>query len=217
MKKDTILFDMDGVLINSEPLHFREWQMTLAPYGITMEFEPYKRCIGMSAAGLRDLFREMYGIDLSGEGGKFVEEFHRNMEILEEAEGVPLTPGALETVKALRERGCRMAVASSSPMKAIVRCMNGAGFSPYMDLLFSGEAVAHSKPAPDTFLAAAEALGVRPDQCVVVEDSHNGVLAAKAAGMYCVGFVNPDSGNQDLSEADVLTGDFRELLSILGL
>ena len=71
--------------------------------------------------------------------------------------------------------------------------------------------MAHPKPAPDVFLKAMEELGVQPEECVIVEDSCNGVRAAKAAGAACLGFYNPDSGNQDLSLADLVTEGFEEV------
>ena len=79
-------------------------------------------------------------------------------------------------------------------------------------VIVSGEQVENPKPAPDTFLAVSEKLGIAPEECVVIEDSENGSRAARAAGMYCLGFDNPNSGNQDLSAADEIFYPFTELL-----
>ena len=125
---------------------------------------------------------------------------------------IPGIPGVPEVIKALHEKGYRMAVASSSPQMYIDICIKNLGIESYFELLFSAERVLNPKPAPDVFLAVADLLGVAPEDCLVVEDSRNGSVAAKAAGMTCLGFANPDSGNQDLSAADRIFYPFNKLI-----
>ena len=108
-----------------------------------------------------------------------------------------------------------MAVASSSTQDYIDLCTERVGIAPFFQVRFSAQWVKNTKPAPDVFLAAAEKMGASPEICVVVEDSTNGTLAAKAAGMRCIGFDNPDSAGQCLDAADVRIGSFRELLEVL--
>ena len=116
-------------------------------------------------------------------------------------EGYPKLPGLVETVRKFHEEGYVLAVASSSPMRHIDQALGELGLSDCFAVKVSGENVAHPKPAPDTFLIAAEKLGVLPKDCLVVEDSTNGGKAAAAAGMDCVWFHNPDSGVQSIPQA----------------
>ena len=107
----------------------------------------------------------------------------------------------METVRKLHEEGYVLAVASSSPMRHIDQALRELGIGDCFTVKVSGENVGHPKPAPDTFLIAAEKLGVLPKDCLVVEDSTNGGKAAAAAGMDCVWFHNPDSGEQTIPQA----------------
>ena len=111
----------------------------------------------------------------------------------------------------VHEGGFLMAVASSSPEIYINQVIDMLGVKEYFQVLCSGENVKNPKPAPDVFLKAAKELGVSPDECLVIEDSTNGCRAAKAAGMVCLGYYNPDSGDQDLSIADGVIADYEKL------
>lgn len=114
----------------------------------------------------------------------------------------------------LKTQNIPLAVASSSPKALIELIMDKTGLGIYFDAFVTGEEVAHGKPAPDIFLHAAGLLGVEPASCLVIEDSRNGVRAAKSAGIRCVGYHNPGSGNQDLSLADEVVRSYEQLLSI---
>lgn len=209
-----ILFDMDGVLMNTEPLHYTIWQQVFAELGVYIDYAHYKDCIGSTNARLMELIYSGYGVDFRGDPVPLQRFSELHLDHIRTC-GVPPVAGVPETLADLQRRGCRMAVASSSPQENIELCVNSLGLDPYFHLLFSAERVARPKPAPDVFLAAAERMGVRPEDCVVVEDSANGSRAAKAAGMRCIGFVNPDSGDQDLRAADVLIHHFTELLTVI--
>lgn len=196
-----ILFDMDGVLINSEPVHFEIWKQIFAEQGVFIDYDHYKGCIGSTVNRLFELILEGYGIDFRGNPA-IPQRFRELKNIYIQEHGIPQIEGVYETVTALKEKGYTLAVASSSPQDYIEIITKQLGLSDCFDLLFSAERVANPKPAPDVFLAAADALHMDPKECLVIEDSANGSKAAKAAGMTCYGFVNPDSGNQDLSAAD---------------
>lgn len=206
----TLIFDMDGVLINSESLHYRIWKQIFAEQGLQIDYEHYKGCIGSTVGRLMELIYQGYGVDFR-EDPRLRVRFAQLKEAYIRDHGVPEVEGVRETLAALHRDGWRMAVASSSPQAYIELCTETMAIKPYFSLLFSGERVSRPKPAPDIFLAAATKLGTQAHSCVVVEDSRNGSAAAKAAGMYCIGFVNPDSGEQDLSAADRLICRFAEL------
>ncbi len=205
-----ILFDMDGVLINTEPLHYKVWVQIMKEHGIDMSYEVYKGCIGSTRLYLYGLIKEAYGVDLYNDETipKRFDEIKRDII---EKNGIPQIDGVVDTINYLYDKGYKMAVASSSSQKYIEKQMESLGIKDCFQVLCSGEHVENPKPAPDVFLKAAELIGAKPDECIVVEDSSNGTRAAKAAGMYCIGFKNPDSGVQDLSLADKIIYDIKEL------
>ena len=209
-----LLFDMDGVLLNSESLHFRIWTQIFAERGLAIDFDHYKGCIGSTVAHLMELIYQGYGVDFRSDDSLRV-RFAQLKEEYIRTHGVPAVEGAVETIRTLYTQGYRMAVASSSPQHYIELCTDTVGIGNCFELRFSGERVRRPKPAPDIFLAVAEELQVSPAQCVVIEDSFNGSRAAKAAGMVCLGFANPDSGTQDLSAADQIFYPFSDLLNLL--
>ena len=104
-----------------------------------------------------------------------------------------------------------IAIASSSPREFIEAVVKKIGIDQYFKILVSGEEIERSKPEPDIFLKAATLLNVSPTECLVVEDSKSGTIAAKKAGMKCIGYQNVNSGNQDLSNADFIVNDIKEI------
>lgn len=212
----TIIFDMDGVLFNSEPLHYEIWKKIFAEEGLEIDFEHYKGCIGSTVKRLFELILEGYGRDFSGDASLPVRYHEEKSRYLAE-HGISVIPWVPETLASLKEHGYRLAIASSSAQSYIELCTKKAGIDGYFDVLFSAERVPHPKPAPDVFLAAAQHMQVSPQECLVVEDSENGSRAAKAAGMYCMGFFNLDSGNQDLSAADQIFDSFEYFIEKAGL
>lgn len=205
-----IIFDMDGVLINSEPFHFKVWEETLKRRGIYIEYEIYRPCIGSTIGFLMDLLHEHYGISRNDED--LIKEMRVMKEEMIKKQGYPpLIPYIKELLHRLFEAGYDMAVASSSPLEYIENVTRYWGIQKYFKYLVSGESVEKPKPAPDVFLKTAELMGITPKECLVVEDSKNGCKAAKEAGMTCMAFYNPDSGKQDLSLAAVVVEGFEEI------
>ena len=199
-KIKALIFDMDGVLINTEPMHYRMWKKTFEQHGVEIEYDIYKACIGTTHEFLRDLIRDNYGADFRGNSSIKKEAMAIKKQMISE-EGFPKIKGVPEMLKAFYDAGYLLAIASSSPVDYIELAMKYLGVKDYFTVINSGEYVAHSKPAPDIYLNTAQKLGVKPEQCVVLEDSTNGCISATSAGMLCVGFLNPDSGTQDLSRA----------------
>ncbi len=202
-----IIFDMDGVLINTEPLHFQVWRKTFQDRGLEIEYDCYKGCIGSTVGYLLDLIRDNYGVDFHGDE-KLIAEQRKNKADMIRGVGVPRIPGVPEMLSRIHQAGYKMAVASSSPQIYIDQAMDELGVRQYFTALCSGENVKNPKPAPDVFLEAVKVLRLEPWECLVVEDSTNGCKAAKAAGMVCVGYRNPDSGDQDLGSADAIIDDY---------
>ncbi len=210
-----ILFDMDGVLMDSERLHFQLWHKIFADCGVEVDFPHYQGCIGSNLDSLFTLVRQTYGVDLREQQKELERRFFQAKADYIRRCGIPEIPGVRETVRQLRQRGYRMAVASSSTPAEIRQCVTFLELEDCFDALCSGIHAAHPKPAPDVFLMAAEALDAPAEECLVIEDSRNGTLAARSAGMRCWGFENPSSGSQDLSAAQWRFQNFTQLLSEL--
>ena len=198
-----VIFDMDGVLVDSEPLHYEVNRLTMQhEFGKDLDYEYYKQYIGSTVMAMWNKIIK----DFSLEGYTAQQLFDISEDVKEkllEHDGYPEVPGVVSFVKSISAK-YKLAVASSSALANIEKNVKKLGIEGDFDALVTGLSVKNPKPAPDIFLKAAEQLGVKPEECIVVEDSCNGTRAAKAAGMACIGFINPGSGEQDLSAADYL-------------
>ena len=212
-----VIFDLDGVIINSEPLHMEILNKICTQYGPPISKETYHDSIvGKGEAEVcKRLIRE-YGVTASV--SQIIEWYKQGItEYFETVEDPPVLPGIPELVRGLRDAGLLLGVASSSCKRNIRLSLKSAGLEPYFSTLASGEDAVRAKPAPDVYLNACEELGIRPCEAVAIEDSTPGVKAAKAAGLFTVGYRNPDSGAQDLSLADYVTDSFFKLAKAGGL
>lgn len=206
---EAVIFDMDGVLIDSEPVHYESNKKIMQEFGYNLEYDYYKKFIGSTLTHMWEVIKKDYGIDNEVSELNHMSEQYSNNIIKEN--GYIIVPGAVELVKMFNDNGIKLAVASSSSAYLIDRAVSYLGIKECFDVLVSGENIANPKPSPDIFLKAAEILGVDGSRCIVIEDSANGVKAAKAAGIACVGYINPNSGEQDLSKADYLVESFEGL------
>jgi HAD superfamily hydrolase (TIGR01509 family) len=199
-----IIFDMDGVLIDSEPLHRQVEQDLFNSYGLPVGTREHLGYLGMSShatfSGVAAAHpREWAAADLSVEIA-VREERRRYLHALQ-VQGIPFVPGSVELVCAASAAGWHVAVASSAPYEQIELVLTTAGLMDSIHCALSGDDVTNGKPHPEIFLSAAACLDVSPAECWVVEDSANGVEAARAAGMRCIGFAN----GSDLSESPGLS------------
>ena len=201
------IFDMDGVIIDSEPMH-REITYRLAErLGFEISDSEYDALIGRNTLDTFMLLKEWHGFQ-APIGGLPAEYNRMYLERLRAGFGDKLIPGAGRFIESLSLKDIPLGVASSAPMKFIKLILSEFKLLSHFKAVVSGDKLTRPKPAPDIYLEAAEKLGVLPAYCVAVEDSENGVASAKAAGMYCVGFCNPSSGAQDLSRADLVVDSF---------
>lgn len=206
---EAVIFDMDGVLVDSEYTFLESKTALLKDAGFEKDISYQYQFMGTTFEFMWKKMKEELGLPLTVED--YIQEMNERREEMIDRDGIKETPHVKEVVKGLSEIGFKLAVASSSPKAEIERAMRELELSPFFDFLVSGEEVAHSKPAPDVFLKAAELLAVSPKDCIVFEDTKNGSRAAKAAGMYCIGFENPEYPAQDLTAADEIIRDFREV------
>lgn len=204
-----IIFDMDGVIIDSEPQHGRAALKVLHKYGADADMSYHEQFIGSSTANMAQKVISDFSLSLSPE--ELLAELNQAKREIHKEEGYPSLPGICELIPKLAASGWKLAIASSSNPAEINAVVSSLGIRKYFDQLVSSSNVAHPKPAPDTFQLALKKLGVSAEEAIVVEDSSYGVEAAIAAGIACVGYDNPHSGKQDLSRADVLLESFEGL------
>lgn len=204
-----VIFDMDGVIINSEPQHYEAYVMFCAEYGVEFPYEEYKGFIGSTHAKVCKYMKEHFEIPVTEEEKQ--KKLGEYREYLIKTKGYEEIPGIKELIQNLYQNGMKLAIASSSPEKEIKKVVESLGIASYFTKLVSGEKVPHPKPAPDVFLKAVKELELSTEECIIIEDSGNGVKAAKAAGVPVIGFYNPDSGEQDLSKASMIVEGFEEI------
>ncbi|MCM3749212.1 HAD family phosphatase [Paenibacillus pasadenensis] len=203
------LFDMDGVIIDSEPLHFATDIQTVAELGAVIDQEGLEPFVGMTNPEMWKSLRAQFGFTPSI--AEIIEiQTKQKLAALHSSQLEPIE-GIRDLIDSLRMLGIPAGVASSSPRSFIEAVLGKFGLIDSFSCIVSGEEVPRGKPAPDVYLEAARQLGISPEYCVVLEDSRNGLRAAKAAGMKAIGFRNPNSGNQDLSEADLIVAAIGEI------
>jgi len=193
---------MDGVIVDSEHVHHALEQEMFAQLGIVVPETEHQSFTGMTVQSMWSALRDKHSLPYSVEELRAMKRRLFYGELDSPACRVHLVDGIECLVRFCKDAGLKRAIASSSFTDHVELMIGRFGLTPLFDGLFGGDKVSRSKPAPDLFLYAADRLGVAPDRCVVIEDSANGVRAARAAGMRVIGFRNPNSGEQDLSAAD---------------
>jgi HAD superfamily hydrolase (TIGR01509 family) len=202
---NAVIFDLDGVLIDSEPLHAMADNQLLIESGIIAPDNYFDRFVGLSNWDMWTEIKRDYTIALSIE--ELMElQMPMKLKLLKEMDFKPVR-GVTGLLEELKKRKVPMAIASSSPRQFIESVIQKIGINEYFTIWISGEEVKHSKPEPDIFLKAADLLNVNPQACIVIEDSASGTVAAKRAGMKCIGYRNPNSGKQDLTQADYIVDE----------
>lgn len=206
------IYDMDGVIVDSEIIHTKAETILLARCGITADealLMPYR---GTSDATMFEDIKVKFdaAYDVAGIVG---EKDDLMRELLRTEELIPI-PGALELIAAtdaLRVRGIRTAIASSSPHETIAHVTETFGIADKFDVIESGAELPMSKPDPTIYLKTAGLLGVRPADCLVLEDAAAGAQAALRAGMTCIGFRSPHSGMQDFTGCERIVHQLSEI------
>lgn len=197
-----VLFDMDGVVLDTEKLYTRFWQEAAQYYGYPMTKE--------QALGMRSLNRGVGEEKLKsyfGEGVDYEQVRNKRMELMDAfiaREGVELKPGIVELLDYLDANGIKRAIATSSPLERTQKYLSQWELVDRFDALISGYMVEKGKPEPDIYLYAAAKLGLKPNECMVLEDSPTGILAAHRAG--CIPVMVPDQDYPDNETKKLLYG-----------
>lgn len=203
-----VVFDMDGLLLDTEVLWQRAEEELFAAHGAVFSHEDKMRVIGTSFEHTADFFAERLG-EPRERGVELVDEMIEMMHAALQQD-VAGRPGALELVARLRGR-VPLGLASNSPRRLVDAALRTAGLIAAFDAIVTSDDVAHPKPAPEMYLLACERLGVAPAQALALEDSASGVQAAKAAGLTCIAV--PQFAETDVSAADRVIDSLEELLA----
>jgi len=196
-----VIFDLDGVLWDGEPLYHEAFNLVLAPYGHRVSDDHYAQIIGLSVEAAWQWVLRRFDLTASPDG--FLRAYNEAVLRLLQRPVEPL-PGVCPLIEALRGRGVPIGVASASLRPWVDATLRGLGLSDAFAVVVSASEVENAKPAPDLFLSAAARLDVPPERCLVVEDTGPGIAAAKAAGMYAVQLRAASTALPPLPEADLV-------------
>lgn len=180
-KDRAVVFDMDGVLFDTERLCMDMWAKVADARGLSGMIQVGYDSIGRNENDTRALALAAFGADFDFED--FRAEVARLCHNYMQQQGIPVKKGVQELLDFLQEQGYRIALASSSSRQSVLRNLERAGLTAYFEEIISGDMVEHSKPRPDIYLLACEKLGVEPKAAYAIEDSPNGIRAAHGAGM----------------------------------
>jgi len=206
----TVIFDMDGVIIDTEPLHHQAFVTHFAELGIMVTDTEYASFLGSSTRNIFQRLKQEHGLPQEV-AALLLRKRELFNQAFDEDASLDLLPGARALIEDLQRHGVRLVIASSASKATIGRVFQRFELGPYFAHIVSGEDFPQSKPNPAIFLHAAAVAETPVTECIVIEDSANGVAAAKAAGIYCIGYASPHSAGQDLRLADRVILDFSEL------
>jgi HAD superfamily hydrolase (TIGR01509 family) len=196
-----ILFDLDGLMVDSEPHSLASWRTVLSSRGVSLDQAVSERMFGLRQIEAACLLIEVYGLaDQSLLLAREKEEY----QIRHLGGQIKPMPGLYELLDEIERRALRTAIASSGVRPYVSAVLQTIGLAGRFRAIVTGDDVVNGKPAPDVFLAAAHAVQTQPQSCLVLEDAPSGVQAAKAAGMRCIAVPNAYTRALDLSAADII-------------
>jgi beta-phosphoglucomutase family hydrolase len=210
-KATGVIFDMDGVLVDTEPIHMLIEKQIFEEIGIDVDDSYHETFVGRSSKEMWMEIVEKFGLEMLPEQ-LVARKKEAYITYLGTLPAMPVIEGVEALLSDLALKGKKLALASSSGMSNIRFIIERSGLDKYFDVVVSGQDLPRSKPDPAIFLLAAKKLGVLPKDCVVIEDAYAGVKAAKSAGMACIGFAPQMMYGQNLSMADTIISSYDGLL-----
>ena len=204
-----VIFDMDGVLVDSFAAHLGAWKSMALAEGLTFETERFAELFGRAS---REMISHLWGQKRFTDAQIVAldekrEAFYRNSIII----NFPAMPGAQELITSLSRDGFSLALGSSGPPENAELVLGKLGIRHLFGAVVTGKDVSKGKPDPEVFLNAAARLGVQPEHCAVIEDAPAGIAAANAGGMFSIGLASLDSTAQSLSNACIVVDSLRKL------
>jgi HAD superfamily hydrolase (TIGR01509 family) len=204
-----LIFDFDGLILDTEVPEYEAWRAVYEDHGCRLDFEEWAQCIGRGSRFFNpyDVLEAQFGKPIEREAVRAVKR-SRFQELLAEES---LQPGVQEYINDAKLLGLKIGIASSSHSEWVLGHIERFGIHVHFDTIKCADDVAHTKPDPELYHAALQALGVKPNEAIALEDSPNGVLSAKSAGIYCVAVPNRITSRLDLSHADLKLGSLNDL------
>jgi beta-phosphoglucomutase len=209
-----IIFDMDGVIIDSEEIHKKAYYETFASIGVDVSDELYKTLTGSSTINAFQRLVTHFNLEIDPKE-LVLNKRKRYVNFFENDPNLHLVKGVEELIKHSYSKGLTLILASSSAMINIDRVFNRFDLNKYFTAKISGADLKESKPHPEIFEKAAILGNTLKENCIVIEDSDNGVKAANDAGIFVVGFKNPMAEDQTLKNADFIINNFKRLKKLI--
>lgn len=204
-----VIFDHDGVIADTEPIHLRADNIVLSRFGYGTSASENESLVGLSTRKSWEIFREMFKIPEAVD--YLVQEKTSAAAEIIGKEGIKPNEGLLQLLEKLKSNGCKLAIASGQYRKVINAVLARLKIADYFSVIVSGEETAKGKPDPEVFLTAAKRLNTDPEECAVIEDSESGVVAAKAAGMLCIALRTPSTASHNVTAADKIVSSLSEI------
>lgn len=205
-----VLFDMDGVIVDTEPLHHKAYQQMFSKVGVEVSSSMYEGFTGQSTY---DICKQLCSHFELKQNPQELVQIKRDFftKLFFEDDDLQLINGVEQLIKNYFDNGLTLILASSASMFTINNVMKRFNLDPYFSEKLSGADLKASKPHPEIFINAAKAARVLQNECFVIEDSTNGIKAAKGAGIFCVAYKSEHSKNQDYTLADMVISDYNEI------
>ena len=216
MKKyDAVVFDMDGVIFDSERCVFECWIEIADKYGIKDIEKNFLACTGTTMSRTREIMMEAYGADFPYDD--FAHEasviFHEKYD----NGNLPIKVGVFELLDYLKEQGKKIALATSTRRQTVLYQLEQAGILKYFDEIITGDMVTNSKPDPEIYLMACEKIAVKPRNAFAIEDSYNGIRSAQAGGLRAIMVPDLLSANEEMKElSEVVLNSLNDVITYLG-
>ena len=205
-----VIFDMDGVIVNSEPLHHLAYKKMFEEFKLDVSNSLYESFTGQSTHSICKQLCDIF--NLNKDPNELVLSKRKHFKIIFESDtSFQMIDGALNLIKDYFENNLTLVLASSASMTNIERIFKKFDLNKFFKAKISGADLKESKPNPEIFIKAAELSGFKKEECIVIEDSTSGIMAAKSAGIYCVGYNSYNSKNQNYDNASLVISDLNEI------
>lgn len=211
---EAIVFDLDGLMIDSEPLARKAWEKVLQDFGCLLDDETFVQMIGLRLEDSSRLVKHAFKLEIS-ETELATREMRYMVRLM--SQGIPTMPGLWQLLEQIERRQLPWAIATSSRRSYALNVLNQLDILDRCRALACGDEVDRGKPSPDIYLLAAERLGIQPPACLALEDSTAGVLAASGAGMRTVAVPNRDTSSLEFHAADSIYPSLEEVAADIDL
>lgn len=205
-----VLFDMDGVIVDTEPLHYKAYHLMFDEFELDVSDELYESFTGQSTKNICTRIIDHFNLNEDPVKLELSKRDHFNY-LFDHDPSLKLLDGVFEIIEDYYHHDITMVLASSASRSTIDRVFNRFKLDRFFTAKHSGAELKSSKPHPEIFINAAASSGYGIEQCMVIEDSTNGIIAAKKAGIYCAGYNSKHSKNQDYSLADLVVNNLLDL------